>query len=85
MNSEKIVVEIKCVGIDQAFDCIVPRGITGAALCENIFALIKDNYGVSFGTYSNALVVSSRMEKAIVSSLSLDDNGIDSGDTLFVI
>ena len=85
MNSEKIVIEIKCIGIDKSFDCIVPRNITGAALCENIFALIKENYGVSFGAYNNALVVSSRTENAIVSDLSLDENGIDSGDTLFVI
>ena len=85
MNSEKIVVEIKCVGIDKVFDCIVPRKITGAALCENVFALIKDNYGISFGVYSNSIVVSSRTEKAIVPTLSLDENGIDSGDTLYVI
>lgn len=85
MNSEKIVVEIKCVGIDRSFDCIVPRKITGAALCENIFALIKDNYGVSFGIYTDSLIVSSRTEKAIVPTLSLDENAIDSGDTLYVI
>lgn len=85
MNSEKIVVEIKCVGIDKAFDCIVPRGITGAALCEIVFALIQDNYGISFGMYANSMVVSSRTEKAIVPALSLDENGIDSGDTLYII
>ena len=82
MNSEKIVVEIKCMGIDKTFDCIVPRKITGAVLCENIFALIKDNFGVSLGDYNNSMIFSSRTERAISPELSLDASGIERGDTI---
>lgn len=85
MNSDKIVIEIKCIGIDKAFDCIVPRKITGKALCDNIFALIKDNIGISFGKYDDAIIISSRNERAVSLSLTLDENEINSGDTLYII
>ncbi len=85
MNSDKIILEIKCVGIDKSFDCIVPRKITGKSLCGNVFAIISDNLGISFGDYNNAMVISERSECPISLDATLNESGIDSGDTLYII
>ena len=85
MNKDKIIVEIICVAIDQSFDCIVPRNITGKMLCSNFLNLIHEHVGIDFGNYDDAVLFSSTHDKTIDPELTIDQSGIDSGDTLYLI
>lgn len=85
MNSEKIIIEIKCVGINRSFDCIVPRAITGRALCKSYLELVEEIAQVQFGVYEDVILISGKTGVPIAPNLTLDLAGVDSGDTLYVI
>lgn len=85
MNSEKIIIEIKCAGINRSFDCIVPRTITGSALCRSYLELVEEITHVQFGSYEDVMLISGKTGSPIAPDLTLDLAGVDSGDTLYVI
>ena len=85
MNAEKIIIEVKCLCINKTFDCIVPRTITGKALCKQYLGLVSETTNIRFGEYEEAMLVSLETGKPIPSDCTLDEAGIDSGDTLCLV
>lgn len=85
MNSEKILIEIVCAGINKAYDCIVPRQITVKALCENFLGIIEDMIGIRYGNHSNLMLMSERTGTVLIPDSTLDESDVDSGDTIYII
>jgi len=85
LNSEKILVEIICAGINRSFDCIVPRKITVRSLCQNYLNIIEQHLGIHFGSYPDILVMSADKQSVLSPDATLDEAHIDSGDTLYIV
>lgn len=85
MNSEKIIIEIVCSGIHRAYDCIVPRQITVRALCENFLGIVEDMIGIRYSNQTNLMLMSARTGTVLTPENTLDELGVDSGDTVYII
>ena len=85
MNSEKILIEINVAGVNQSFDCIVPRTLSAKLLCRGFLELVEESMGIPFGAYRQALLMSERTGRILSPEQTLDDADIDSGDTLYLV
>ena len=85
MNAESILIEIRCPGVNHADDCVVSRSMTVRDLCRQYLELLSETAGISFGNYPEAVLMSQRLGCALSPDLTLDQQGVDSGDTLFLI
>lgn len=85
MNSEKVLLEIVCVGLGRSFDCTASRQITAKNLCHACCSMVWEQVGVSVGDPDKMLLVSAKLEKKLYPGQTLDEQGIDSGDTLYMV
>ena len=85
MNSEKILVEIVCAGISKSFDFLVPRQITVRALYQNYLKIIEQHLGIHYGDYPDVVVMSSNKQCVLPPDATLEEENIDSGDTLYIV
>ena len=85
MNAETITVEVRFLGVNQTRDCSVSRDLTVRELGVRLIELLGETTGIEFGDYPDVMLLSQRRKTALNPDMTLDELGIDSGDTLFLI
>lgn len=85
MNEEKILLEIVCVGLGRSFDCAAPRRITAKGLCGVCCTMIREQTGIDVGDPDSLLLMSGALRRGLVPEQTLDEQGLDSGDTLYMV
>lgn len=85
MTSEKLLIEIYSPATSKAYDFIVPRKIDAATLCRKAAEDISAQEGVPVWQEGKTALFSRRLGRALRVDLRLEQEGIDSGDTLYLI
>lgn len=85
MTNEKLLIEIYSPATSKAYDFVVPRKISAKALCQRAAEDIGEQEGVQIWEDGKTALFSQRLGRLLYSNLTMEQEHIDSGDTLYLI